>query len=100
MVRYTMMLHRPAILQALRVIVTTLLLQPLMLMPMLSCVLQKQGYVSRAAFKLIEIQKKHKVIKPGGDRQNQGIIHHNKQQQWQWHHHWAGWRATNRLLLL
>jgi hypothetical protein len=26
---------------------------------------QKQGYVSRAAFKLIEIQKKHKVIRPG-----------------------------------
>lgn len=26
---------------------------------------QKQGYVSRAAYKLLEIQKKHKVIKPG-----------------------------------
>jgi hypothetical protein len=43
-----------------------LLLQLLLLMPMLACVMQKQGYVSRAAFKLIEIQKKHKVIKPGG----------------------------------
>lgn len=27
--------------------------------------LQKQGYVSRAAYKLLEIQKKHKVIRPG-----------------------------------
>jgi hypothetical protein len=26
---------------------------------------QKQGYVSRAAFKLLEIQKKHKLIRPG-----------------------------------
>jgi 23S rRNA (uridine2552-2'-O)-methyltransferase len=24
-----------------------------------------EGYVSRAAYKLLEIQKKHKIIKPG-----------------------------------
>jgi hypothetical protein len=30
------------------------------------CAPQKQGYVSRAAFKLLEIQKKHKVIRQGG----------------------------------
>ncbi|WIA19425.1 hypothetical protein OEZ85_004043 [Tetradesmus obliquus] len=35
---------------------------------------KKQGYVSRAAFKLIEIQKKHKVIKPGGKVLDLGCV--------------------------
>lgn len=37
-------------------------------------VLQKQGYVSRAAFKLLEIQKKHKVIKPGAARRSHQLV--------------------------
>ncbi|KAF6254985.1 ribosomal RNA methyltransferase FtsJ domain-containing protein [Scenedesmus sp. NREL 46B-D3] len=35
---------------------------------------KKQGYVSRAAFKLLEIQKKHKVIKPGGKVLDLGCV--------------------------
>lgn len=30
-----------------------------------ACRAQKTGYVSRAAYKLLEIQDKHKIIKPG-----------------------------------
>lgn len=34
---------------------------------------KKEGYASRAAYKLKEIQTKHKLIKPGGDMgQGQG----------------------------
>lgn len=33
--------------------------------PRAMCHSQRQGYVSRAAFKLLEIQKKHKVVKQG-----------------------------------
>lgn len=35
---------------------------------------QKEGYVSRAAYKLKEIQKKHKLIKPGGNTRLRGIL--------------------------
>ena len=34
--------------------------------------MQSQGYVSRAAFKLLEIQEKHKIIPPGGGGCNAG----------------------------
>ena len=36
--------------------------------------LQKEGYVSSAAYKLIEIQKKHKLIKPGAPISDVGVI--------------------------
>jgi 23S rRNA U2552 (ribose-2'-O)-methylase RlmE/FtsJ len=36
--------------------------------------LQKQGYVSRAAYKLIEIQKKHQVIRAGGKVLDLGCV--------------------------
>ncbi|KAF8058916.1 rlmE [Scenedesmus sp. PABB004] len=35
---------------------------------------KRQGYVSRAAFKLLEVQKKHKVIKQGGKVLDLGCV--------------------------
>eukprot|EP00879_Flechtneria_rotunda_P023892 GHRR01025302.1.p1 GENE.GHRR01025302.1~~GHRR01025302.1.p1 ORF type:complete len:136 (+),score=33.04 GHRR01025302.1:513-920(+) len=35
---------------------------------------KKQGYVSRAAYKLVEIQRKHKVIKPGNKVLDLGCV--------------------------